>query len=107
MGVGKASSLLLVPREGRGRNGGLEADRDWEGLEPTLSGCPRNLGLPWIKVTLHFHHCSRFRGGGRVGWSLLRQGRGLKPLLPAFLRPPEGLPSLAQGLGKAGKEGSG
>lgn len=92
MGVGKASSLLLVPREGRGRNGGLEADRDWEGLEPTLSGCPGNLGLPWIKVTLHFHHCSRF-GGGRVGWSLLRQGRGLNPSCLPSCAPQRGCPA--------------
>lgn len=94
MGVGKASSLLLVPREGRGRNGGLEADRDWEGLEPTLSGCPRNLGLPWIKVTLHFHHCSRFRGGGGGGaGACLDRVGGLNPSCLPSCAPQRGCPA--------------
>lgn len=94
MGVGKASSLLLVPREGRGRNGGLEADRDWEGLEPTLSGCPGNLGLPWIKVTLHFHHCSRFQGGGGGGaGACLDRVGGLNPSCLPSCAPQRGCPA--------------
>lgn len=92
LGVGKASSLLLVPHVRKGETGLEEADRVEEWRQPTLGGYhkePGPPGLTWIKGYCISIIAIDFQAEGKVGWSPFRAvGGSNTSCLPFFA--PEG-----------------